>query len=461
MRLSRTLNPGDPMALDPLRTLLDLTEVFRPGLTAPSFGNFIVVLAGWIRTAGTHAVTEALVVTGVSGRRHWEAYHRFFSRGTWKPDELGRLLFGCILRLCGDSVIRAVLDDTLAPKKGQHVFGLGCHIDAVRSTRRHKVFTFGHVWVVLAILLPVPFSSRTWALPILFRLYRNEKECKRRGHQHRKKTELARELLGVLQAWVDGRRVEVAADCAYCCDTVTRGLPATFVFFGAMRPDAVLTAQPEKKSRPGRPSKRGKLLPKPEKVAKNERIPWRTCSAFLYGKETRIRYKTICAQWYRACGARWLRIVITQCSGGAIPYRVFFCTDPTLTVVQILEGYGRRWAIEVCFRELKQLLGFADSSARKEEAVKRVAPFVGLTYTLLVLWFATGAWRSEIARPPVRPWYRHKRGHSFADVLRAAQRALATYRVLDPRRDIHDLRESRPHMRRASVSPLTRPRRAA
>jgi hypothetical protein len=449
------------MALQPLRTLLDLTEVLRPGLTAPSFSNFLVVFAGWIRTAGIHAVTEALVVTGVAGRRHHEAYHRFFSRGTWDPDELGRLLFDIILKLCEGSAIRVVVDDTLAPKKGPMVFGIGCHIDAVRSTRLHKVFTFGHVWVTVAVLLPVPFSSRTWALPILFRLYRSEKECTKRGHKHRKKTELAREALGVLQDWVGERRVEVAADCAYCCDTVTRGLPATFVFFGAMRPDAVLTSQPERKSRCGRPSKRGKLLPKPEKVAKNQRIPWQTCSAFLYGKETPVRYKTFCAQWYRACGSRWLRIVITECTSGAIPYRVFFCTDPTLTVVQILEGYGRRWAIEVCFRELKQLLGFADSSARKEEAVKRVAPFVGLTYTMLVLWFAMGAWHSPLACPPVRPWYRHKRGHSFADVLRAAQRALATHRVLDPRRNIHNLRQSRARTHQASVSPFARPRRAA
>ena len=254
------------MALEPLRILLDLTEVLRPGLTAPSFGNFIVVFAGWIRTAGVHAVTEALVVTGVAGRRHHEAYHRFFSRGTWDPDDLGRLLFTKILEHCAGSAIRVVVDDTLAPKKGPMVFGLGCHIDAVRSTRLHKVFTFGHVWVTVAVLLPVPFSSRTWALPILFRLYRNEKECAKRGHAHQKKTELARELLGVFHGWVGARRVEIAADCAYCCDTVTRGLPATFVFFGAMRPDAVLTAQPERTIRRGRPSKRGKLLPKPEKV---------------------------------------------------------------------------------------------------------------------------------------------------------------------------------------------------
>jgi hypothetical protein len=98
-------------------------------------------------------------------------------------------------------------------------------------------------------------------------------------------------------------------------------------------------------------------------------------------------------------------------------------TDPTLTAAQILVGYGRRWAIKVSFRESKRLLGFADSSARKEEAVKRVAPFVGLTYTMLVLWFAAGAWRSDLARPSVRPSFRRKRGNSFADVLRAARLA--------------------------------------
>jgi hypothetical protein len=41
-------------------------------------------------------------------------------------------------------------------------------------------------------------------------------------------------------------------------------------------------------------------------------------------KETQVHYKTICAQWYRACGPRWVRIVITKCTSGAIPFRVFF-----------------------------------------------------------------------------------------------------------------------------------------
>lgn len=43
---------------------------------------------------------------------------------------------------------------------------------------------------MLAILVTVPFSRRPWALPILFRLYRNKKECAKKRQQYRKKTEL-------------------------------------------------------------------------------------------------------------------------------------------------------------------------------------------------------------------------------------------------------------------------------
>jgi predicted metal-binding membrane protein len=61
------------------------------------------------------------------------------------------------------------------------VFGIGTHLDAVRSTRRHRVFCFGHCWVVLTVLVRVPFSRRTWALPVLFRLYRNARSARNMG----------------------------------------------------------------------------------------------------------------------------------------------------------------------------------------------------------------------------------------------------------------------------------------
>jgi hypothetical protein len=357
------------------------------------------------------------------------------------------LLLERLLRLLpNDAPLKIVVDDTLAPKKGPHVFGLGTHLDPVRSSRSYRVFVFGHCWVVLAVLMRLPFTRRAWALPILLRLYRTEKECRAKAVPHRKKTELAREMLELLASRVRSRRIEVAADEMYCNSTVLLRLPPSVIMFGSMRTDAVLTAPlpPVRGRRPrGRPRVRGQVLPKPSTLACDSNSPWKMTRAELYGRQRRVPYKTMLAQWYRSTRASLLRVVVVRVDTGDRALRAFFSTDPSVSVSYLLEAYAGRWNIEVCFRELKQLLGFADSSARKRKAVERMAPFVALIYSTLVLWFAQGIFRSLLAAPPLRPWYRHKCTFSFADVLTAARRALAHLDVLDPRRRFKNLRNPR------------------
>jgi hypothetical protein len=328
----------------------------------------------------------------------------------------------------------------LAPKKGAAVFGIGSHLDAVRSTRTRRVFAFGHCWVMLALLVPVPFSERRWALPVLFRLYRNKKTAAKEGPSnrkkpYRKKTELGREMLDLAIGWAEGRRIDLSADSAYCNDTVAQTLPESVVLLGAMRPDAVLTAPPTARvgqHRSGRPRKRGETLPKPQALANDPATPWQPLKIVLYGVSCKLLFKECVAQWYRPCGTRLLRIIIVHVERGSIGLRVFFSTDSKMSASDILRGYANRWSIEVCFRDLKQLLGFADSSARTQNAVERTAPFVGYCYTLLVLWFVQSAYPSKATVIPIRPWYPHKRGVSFADILRTAQRVLASADILDP-----------------------------
>ena len=98
-----------------LRSPVGSLDVFRPTLTRPGFQNMLVVFVGWVLTTGTHAVTQALVETGVAGRRHHEAFHRFFSRGTWSPDDLAQQLLQWILRRASpdNKPLRVALDDTL------------------------------------------------------------------------------------------------------------------------------------------------------------------------------------------------------------------------------------------------------------------------------------------------------------------------------------------------------------
>jgi DDE superfamily endonuclease len=438
------------------RTLLAIVEVLQPAFTRPGFRNAWVVFAGWVRTAGPHAVTQALVVTDVARRLHHERFHRFFSRGTWCPDAVGQQLVGLLVaRLAPTGRLCVALDDPLVPKKGPAVFGLGCHLDAVRSTKRCRVFAFGHVWVIVALVVRVPFAARRWACPVLFRLYRTKRECQRTGARYRKKTELGRELVDLVASWVPAQSLDVVVDAAYCNATLTRGLPARVTVIGALRPDAVLTAAPPPaaRPRPGRRRTRGAVLPKPAQVFDDPRWAWTTRELTLYRRATRVRYKTLTAQWYRGAGARLGRVVVVRVDDGAIRLRTFFCTDADRPAPDLLMAYAGRWAIEVCFKELKQQLGFADSSARKQAAVERTAPFVGYLYVVLVLWFADGIWQTAVAAPPIRPWYVHKRHASFADVLRAAQRVLGPVDVLVPARGFDNLPEI--------VTALRQPRRPA
>jgi hypothetical protein len=429
------------MAQELFVTFLLTVEVLRPAVTRPGFENLRIILIGWIQDPG--AVTQALVATWVSGRTHHERFHRFFSRGAWSPDMWGRQLFLYLVKCVpSDQPIRVAIDDTLALKKGPEVFGIGCHLDAVRSTALYRVFAFGHCWVVLAALVHVPFSNRVWALPLLFRLYRTKKSCADDPDSYRKKTELAREMIDVLLRWVDdGRSVEIVGDSAYCNHTVTHDLPAFVIFIGDMRPDAVLTDKPlpRQKGQRGRTPLRGSRLSTPTALAEDKRSRWKRCTVVLKGAPRTVYYKDCWAQWYRACGTRWLHIIIVKVTTGRIPFRIFFSTDATMAACDILQRYTGRWAIEVTFCDLKQLLGFADSSARKQAAVERTAPFVGYTFTLLVLWFTTQVVDSSFIYVPVRPWYQHKTGYAFSDILRTARKLLATVDVLDLPNGIEDL----------------------
>lgn len=167
------------MALDRIYQLLGTLQLFRTVLTKPGYANMIIIFAGWILDPG--AVTFALVSTSVSGQTHHEKFHRFFSRGTWNPDSMGRQVFLRLMKwLEPGTVIRIAVDDTLAQKTGENVFGIDSHLDAVRSTKKRRVFSFGHCWVVLSVLTRLPFTNRYWALPVMFRLYRNKKTCRKK-----------------------------------------------------------------------------------------------------------------------------------------------------------------------------------------------------------------------------------------------------------------------------------------
>src|SRR6185312_10057245 len=152
-----------------------------------------------------------------------------------------------------------LVDDTLARKRGKCVALASMHHDPLLSTARKPFFSFGHVWVVLAVWVPLPMGrERGFALPILFRLYLG----KRRGGQAdaparrgkpASKLELARELIGLAAGWAGERTVYVAADSLYAGRPLLEERPANVHVLSRLRLDAALWTPPP----PRRPGQRG------------------------------------------------------------------------------------------------------------------------------------------------------------------------------------------------------------
>ena len=354
------------MPKDSARTFLRALEVFRPAFTAATFARWLLLMAAWVLCTERHAVTECLVVSGAAGVWEHSAFHRVLSRRRWDLDALAQLWLAALVeRLTARGLrLQFVIDDTLGTHKGPTVFGLGTHLDAVRSTRKTKTFTFGHVWVTCALVVTVPFSPRPFAIPLLFRLYRSKKECAAHGGAYHTKTEQARELVEHLLTWLPKASFDLLLDAGYTNRGVIRGLPSRVRVLGALTIRAALGTAGGRTLRNGRHSPIGAPRATLSAWAADASSPWETVAAEVYGGLRVMQVKTAVVQWWSVLGAPPIRVVLLRCTTGSVSLRAFLCTDPDAEVASILSGYARRWSIEVYFFEVKQFNGPLGSYTR-------------------------------------------------------------------------------------------------
>lgn len=155
----------------------------------------------------------------------------------------------------------------------------------------------------------------------------------------------------------------------------------------------------------------------------------------------RVRVLVIDALWYVASGSEQIRMVLVRGFPGHDKDDVFVSTDTKLSPRTIIETYAKRWSLEVTFHEAKGRLGFEDPCNRTERAVERTAPLALVTYSLVVLWHVLYGQHSRAARLPVMPWYAHKAGLTFADMLATLRRASWRQRLFDPASSPRELRK--------------------
>lgn len=403
-------------------SLLVCLSAFEGCFTSPSYQRFLALMHGWLVCIGKHTVTGVVRAARVA-ERDVSGFHRFFSRGAWDPQEVGFVVLRLALRLVpADAPVAMTLDDTLARHTGKHIASAGMHRDPLLSTGAKPFFHFGHKWVVLAVVVTMPWGKQL-SLPVLVRLYRSEKAAAKAGVAHVKLTELALEMLKELGKRYAGRRFLIYADNGYVNRTIVQGRPKNVHILGRGRMDAALYALPPKRkpNTMGRPRVRGRKLHSPQQRADSPQ-GWTQRAVDIYGRAAEVQVKVCDAIWYKVSHGQPLRMVIVRDWPGHEKTDVLVCTDLSLRADAIIEGYCKRWSLEETFGWVKSRLGFEDPHNRVEHAVQRTAPMALWCYSLTVLWYLQ--WSKRRTRLPMRAgrWYRDKTAPSFADMLATLRR---------------------------------------
>lgn len=370
-------------------------------------------ITSWIRGAGLSAQFRPCYTAVAAAGRKADLIAARLAREVIKP------------LLAGTNRLVLALDDTPTPRYGPRVQGAGVHHNPTPGPAGSP-FVYGHVWVVLGLLVAHPLWGAI-ALPLLTRLYVRKKNLGAIGTKHRPafatKLELAVELVRWARGWLDFVPVPlwVVADGAYAQGPFlkpVRALGVTVV--SRLRRDAALCSVPPARApgRRGRPRVYGAHRLSLAKRA-GAAGGWSTGTFTLYGRTVEKRYKTFEATWRPVGGA--IRVVLVDEPAGWV---AFFCTDPNASVADILGLVADRFSLETAFRDVKGVVGAG------QQQVRRVRANVGAFHVCLWAFTMTEAWawnrpaEQLVAHRGASPWDHEPRRPSHADKRRAWRREL-------------------------------------
>ncbi len=411
---------------DPIREVL---LAFRPLFTAPTWRKLMILLSGTLLAQGRRTVTAALRASGHAQEPNWSLFHQVLNRARWSPLAVSRQLLVLIVEtfvpagVCVDLVI----DETLERRWGSKISKRGHYRDSLLSSKERSVSSPGLRWIVMAVVVSLPWTKQRWALPFLCVLATTPETSERLGKRHKTVGMWAHQMISLVHRWLPGREVKLMGDTAYTI--LELGLHAkaqqvTLITTGRL--DAVLhePAPVRTQDTIGRPRVKGRRLPPLDQVLQDPEVVWQERTVNWYGQGKRqLQICTGTALWYRSgydpLPIRW---VLTRDPVGKHPAKAIFSTDPTQPAEEIIMDFMKRWSLEVTFEESRAHLGIETQRQWSDLAIERSTPLLFGLYSLVALF---GRALHPDGQIPIAQaaWYR-KQTATFRDVLAAVRRHL-------------------------------------
>jgi hypothetical protein len=389
-----------------------------------SAARLFALLCGTLFARGRRTVTSWFRAAGIADDFR-PAYNALWAAGRRAKDLADRLL-GDVLRPLmrqtpGDRLLFAI-DDTPTPRYGPCVQGAGIHHNPTPGPAG-EAYVYGHIWVTLA-WLAAHSVWHTLALPLRALLYVRAQDVAALAKDYpwdfRTKLALAVDLVRWLTPWLEhgGKTLWLVADGAYAKKPFLRPVVALgWVVVSRLRKDARLWSLPRTTRR------RGQRGPLPtygkEKIDLAKRAGqtrgWEPVACVQYGRTVVKTIKTFVATW-RPAGGR-IRVVLVREVDG---WLAFFCTDPLVSAVAILEAMADRGAIEQLFKDVKEVWGAG------QQQVRNVYASIGAFAVNLLMYSMVEAWAwdrsaAELIDRERSPWDVEDRRPSHADKRKALQ----------------------------------------
>lgn len=411
--------------------IIQVLRHFRPLFTRPTWDKALVLVVGTILARGRRTVTAALKQMGLHDEPDFTLFHQVLNRASWSCLTLSRVLLQLLITtfVQAGGIVEVVIDETLERRWGRKITKRGHYRDNLQSSKGQSVSTSGLRWVVMMLVVQVPWTQRKWALPFFSVLATTPKVSKELGKRHKTVGQIAQQMVITVRRWLPdpAMQITLVGDTAY--SILELGLCCTrhnVTLVAPLRWDTALyaPAPPRMPGTNGRPRVKGEALSKLNTVLANPKTQWQRVQVRWYdGSEQALEVVSSTAVWYRIgktiLPVRW---VITRDPEGAREPRVYFCTDLSLSPEEVVSLFIKRWTVEVTFEESRAHLGVETQRQWSDLAIERSTPCLLGMYSLVALF---GQALHPDGKVPVQrtAWY-HKSEATFSDVLAQVRRHL-------------------------------------
>ena len=167
----------------------------------------MTLLTGTLLARGCRTVTAALRASGNDQVTNWSSFHQVLNRAQWSPLGVSRQLLLLIVEtfVPAGASVDLVIDETLERRWGSKISKRGHYRDSALSSHERSVSSPGLRWIVMAVVVTLPWTKQRWALPFLCVLATTPEVSERLGKQHKTIAMWARQMISEGRA--DGFRI--------------------------------------------------------------------------------------------------------------------------------------------------------------------------------------------------------------------------------------------------------------